>query len=127
MAYITEFMSFAVRRGAEAPAEAWMALLRERKAECVATLDREHMHFESIFRSERGGRIYLSWYSMQGQAGADVKISLLDIDQLHMTFWRECIDPDIAPEKFVHIVDILPAEVERAIVDRAARLAATSA
>jgi len=122
MPYTTELMTFAVKRGAEARADEWMKVLTQRNADCVATLDREHMHFESIFKFERADRTYLSWYSVQGQSGADAKNSPLEIDQIHMEFWRECIDSDIPPEKPIHVVNILPAEVAHAIEAREARL-----
>lgn len=122
MSYTTELMTFAVKAGCEQRADEWMALLVQRHAECVATLDREHMHVESIFKSERAGRTYLSWYSVQGAKGADVKSSPLDIDRIHMDFWRECIDPDVPPEKFTHVVDFLPPAVAQVIDDRETRL-----
>ena len=122
MSYTTELVSFAVRRGAEARAEEWMNLLVQRNEECVATLDREHMHFESIFRFDRAGRTYLSWYSVQGSEDAHVKTSPLEIDRIHMEFWRECIDPDVPPEKFVHVVNFLPVEVSQVVNERQARL-----
>ena len=36
--------------GASAEADRWMAMLNDRLAECVATLDRERMAIEIIFR-----------------------------------------------------------------------------
>ena len=127
MSYTTEFMSFAVKQGAEARADEWMSLLVQRNEDCVATLDREHMHFEAIFKSERAGRTYLSWFSVRGESGADVKTSPLEIDRIHMEFWRECIDPNIPPDKLVHVVNILPAEVAQAIKVREAKLGASAA
>ena len=118
----TDFMSFAVKSGAEGRAEEWMNLLVQRNAECVATLDREHMHFESIFKTVREGRTYLSWYSVQGFAGESVKTSPLEIDQLHIAFWRECIDPAVPPEKHTHVVNIVPTAVAQVIEDRERRL-----
>ena len=127
MPYTTEFMTFAVKQGAEKRAAEWMALLVQRQVDCVATLDREHMHFESIFKSERDSRTYLSWYSVQGEAGAHVKSSPLEIDRLHMEFWRECIDPDVPPEKFVHLVNFLPAVVQEALEAREVSLRESAA
>jgi hypothetical protein len=115
MPWITEFMTFTVRLGAEARALEWMQLLVERQAECIQTLDREAMQVESIFRSEREGRMQLSWYSIQGTLGAHVRDSPFEIDQWHMAFWRECIDDSVPPQKFVHVVDFLPAPIEQAM------------
>lgn len=124
MPYTTELMTFAVKPGKEARADEWMCTLVQRRAECVDSLDREAMHFESIFKSERDGRMYLSWLSVQGAGGAHVKTSPLDIDAVHMAFWHECIDRDIAPQTFEHVVDFVPPSVEAAIVEREATLAA---
>lgn len=54
----TEFVTFVVKRGMEAEAERWMRLLVQRQQECIATLEQERMHYESIFRSIRGGRLF---------------------------------------------------------------------
>ena len=115
MAYTTELMSFAVKVGKEERANEWMRILVQRQAECVATLDRELMHFESIFRSEIGERIYLSWYSVQGKTGEQVKSSPFPIDKVHMAFWQECIDPSIPPIQYQHIVNFLPLSVAETI------------
>ena len=113
--HTTEFMTFRVREGKEARAGEWMTLLRERQRECVATLDRERMRFESIFALQRDGRLYLSWLSVQGVGGESVKTSEHEIDRLHMAFWRECIDDAWTPEKHEHIVDFVPDVVARAM------------
>jgi hypothetical protein len=72
MTFQTEFTSFPIKRGKEARAQERMGALRQHHAECVKTLDRESMHFESIFRSVLNGITYLSWLSVQGTAGAHV-------------------------------------------------------
>ena len=113
--HTTEFMTFRVREGKEARAGEWMKLLRERQRECVATLDRERMRFESIFALQRDGRLYLSWLSVQGEGGESVKTSEHEIDRLHMAFWRECIDDAWTPEKHEHVVDFVPDDVARAM------------
>ena len=127
MPYITEFMTFAVVPGKETRAHEWLQLLQARQSECVATLDREHMHFESIFLHEAGGRLYLSWLSVQGQAGEHVASSEFDIDKLHMAFWKECIDRSVPPLKHQHVVNFVPAEVAAAIAAREQRLSAGAA
>jgi hypothetical protein len=115
MAYETELMTFAVKVGMEAKADEWMRVLVERKAECIATLDREKMHYECIFKSIRNGRLYLSWFSVQGTAGEHVRSSMNPIDKVHMDYWNECIDREVPPEKPVHVVSFVPASVEQAV------------
>jgi hypothetical protein len=122
MSLVTELVSFTVKLGKEQRAEEWMQLLRARQAECVATLDREKMHFESIFRSTRNGRLCLAWFSVQSDSGARVESSMHAIDQLHMAFWEECIDRAVEPEKFQHVVSFLPPEVEQVVSKRDAWL-----
>jgi hypothetical protein len=123
MPYVTEFMSFPVRLGKEQRAELWLQTLVEHQAECVASLDRETMHFESIFRAEINGRLYLSWFSAQGTTGAPVKSSPLPIDKLHMEFWAECIDTSIPPNKHEHVVNFVPPSIAAAIQLREQSLA----
>lgn len=127
MPYTTELMSFAVKPGKEARAEQWMQLLVERQAECVQTLDREAMHFESIFKCQMGERMVLSWLSVQGDKGAHVRSSPFAIDQLHMQFWEECIDRSVPPLKFEHVVSFLPTSIQAAIDQRTALLRGSNA
>jgi hypothetical protein len=82
MKYTTELMTFAVKIGKESRASEWMLALQSRQAECVEALEREAMHYESIFRSERDGRMYLSWFSVQGTEGAHVSTSPFEIEKL---------------------------------------------
>jgi Family of unknown function (DUF6176) len=123
MAFTTELETFAVKLGAEHRVDAWMAMLETQRREVVATLDREHMHVESIFRSKRGERTYLTWYSIQGNHGAHVRSSPFEVDRLHLQYWNECIDESIPPERFVHVLDFLPPSVEQAISSRESALA----
>lgn len=116
--YTTELVSFAVKAGFEAKADEWMRVLVERKADCVGTLDRERMHYETIFKSFRDGRMYLSWFSVQGLAGEPVRGSHHPIDELHMRYWDECIDRGVLPQKFEHVVSFVPPSVEQAVEAR---------
>jgi Family of unknown function (DUF6176) len=127
MPYVTEFMSFPVRPGKEQRAESWLQTLVERQAECVATLDREAMHFESIFRAQIDDRLYLSWFSVQGTTGAHVTSSSFPIDKLHMDFWDECIDTSIPPTKHTHVVDFVPPHIVAAIQMRELALGSDAA
>jgi hypothetical protein len=115
MSYITEFTTYAVKLGKEARAEEWMQVLHQRQAECVDTLEREKMHFESIFKSFRNGRMYLSWFSVQSEDGAMLDGSPHDIDQLHKDYWKECIDDQIPAEDLEHVVSFVPASIQTII------------
>ena len=123
MPYVTELMAFPVRPGKESRAAEWLAMLVARQPECVATLDREAMHFESIFQIHIAGRLHLSWFSVQGGAGAHVDSSPFDVDRLHMEFWRECIDSSAPALTFTHVVDFVPPAIAEAIAARERMLA----
>ena len=123
MSYVTELMAFPVLPGKEARAAEWLDMLVARQPECVTTLDREAMHFESIFRVHIGGRLHLSWFSVQGETGSHVDSSPFDVDKLHLEFWRECIDSSAPPLKFTHVVNFVPPSIAEAIADRERMLA----
>jgi hypothetical protein len=68
-------------------------MLNDRMPETLATLEREQMYVEVIFREMIDGEECLSWLSIQGETGESVHTSPHEIDRLHLEFWRECIDP----------------------------------
>jgi len=113
----TEFDTFRIKQGKEARAKEWMQLLVSRKSECIETLNREKMGFETIFMTEKDGRMYLSWFSVQGESGESVDHSELEIDKLHCEFWDECIDTSFELDKFEHVVTFVPAAVEAALLE----------
>ena len=112
----TELVSFAVLPGMESEAEAWMSVLQQRRAECVETLDRERMRYESVFKSHHDGRMYLSWFSVQGEDGSHVEGSPFEIDRLHVEYWDRCIDRAVPHIVFEHVVSLAPAVVESAVL-----------
>ena len=114
----TEFTTFPIIEGMEETAEEWMKILTQRRSECVATLEREKMHFESIFKSYRDGSLYLSWFSVQSSDGEDVKSSEHEIDKIHLEYWRKCVDRTVKPEEMEHVVSFVPNQVENAIQQR---------
>jgi hypothetical protein len=118
MAFRTTLTTFTVKTGMEVKADEWLRVLIERKAECIETLDRERMHFETIFKSTRDGRMRLSWFDVQSPGGAHVGTSTLAIDKIHMDYWQQCIDREIPPETFEHVVSFVPAELENLIRQR---------
>jgi uncharacterized protein DUF6176 len=58
-----------VMPGASAEADRWMAMLNDRLDECVATLDRERMAIEIVFRLREHGEDHLFWVSVHGADG----------------------------------------------------------
>lgn len=93
-----------------------MNTLISRRDECVATLREEKMHFESIFKTMRNGRLYLSWFSVQGVGGKDVKMMEDELSKLHVEFGEKCIDFSETPEDMEHVVSFIPSSIEREIV-----------
>lgn len=91
-----------------------MKVLNERKKECLQTLYREKMFVEAIFRESIDGEEYLTWFSVQGEKGEDVKTSALEIDKIHLKFWEECIDKTYKPiDKKPEAFFIYPEVFER--------------
>lgn len=106
--------------GKSAEADRWMAMLQERHAECVATLDRERMAVEVVFRSrEQDGAEYLWWFSLRGSDDATLEGSPFAIDADHEVQARRTRIPgwlEAEPQ-----VVFLPAPVRAAIENRAVR------
>jgi hypothetical protein len=123
MPRITEFIAFPVHSGKESRAAEWLAMLVARQAECVATLDREVMHFESIFQVHIAGRLHLCWFGLRSLSGASVDTSPREVDKLHAEFWRECIDSSSPALRFAHVVNFVPLPVADAIAKRERMLA----
>ena len=73
----------------------WMAMLNERHDECVATLDRDLMAVEVIFRRRDDDGEWLYWFSLQvasapENADAVPEAERHAIDHDHITFSRRC-------------------------------------
>ena len=111
----TEFTIFRVKEGKEKRAEEWMRQITARRAECVKTLEREAMYFESVFKAYFDNRMYLAWYSVQGEIHGDVDESEHEIDRLHCTFWDECLDLEWKPVDMEHVVSFAPPSVDSEI------------
>lgn len=109
-----------VLSGRSDEADRWMEMLRERHDECVATLDRERMAVEVIFRSrDDDGTDYLWWFTLRGSDGATVEGSPFAIDADHEAQARRTKEPgwlEVEPQ-----VVFLPAPVRTVIQDWAAR------
>ncbi|HSM84129.1 MAG TPA: DUF6176 family protein [Nodosilinea sp.] len=112
-----ELTRFRVTPGQTSQVDAWMATLKARMDEVRATLEREQMLVEVIFRETIDGVEYLSWFSMQGENGEPVETSPYDLDRVHLEFWRDCIDPGYAPQDATPAVVMLPEAVARAMAE----------
>lgn len=97
-----------------------MQLLRDRHEECVATLDRERMALEVVFRvQEDDGVEYLWWFSLRGMTGAGLECSPFPIDSDHDAQARRTKEPcwvEAEPQ-----VMFLPEPVRRAVEQWAVR------
>jgi len=80
---VVELSRGKVLPGASAEADRWMKMLNDRLDECVATLDRERMAIEIVFRLREGDDDYLYWVTVRGAAGADLDASKA-IDRDHV-------------------------------------------
>jgi len=78
--------------GAGAEADRWMAMLNERLDECVATLDRERMAVEIVFRLREGGDDYLFWVTVKGASGTGLDEDI-PIDRDHAAQSRRTKEP----------------------------------
>lgn len=110
-----ELTRFRILPGKEGRVDEWLRALNDRMPETLATLERERMKVEVIFRELVDGEQYLSWFAVQEEGGASVHTSEHEIDRLHMAFWRECIDADAGAIDATPQVVMVPDEVGRAM------------
>jgi len=111
----TEFSIFRVTKGKEARAKEWLQVLTDRRDECIDTLEREAMFYESVFKAEYDQRLYLAWFSVQGDVHESLSTSNHDIDLLHQAFWEECIEHDWKSLDMDHVVSFAPAALSEVI------------
>jgi hypothetical protein len=115
---VVELSRGKVLPGASAEADRWMAILDDRVDECVATLDRERMAIEIIFRLKENGEDYLFWVSVHG---ADSKGLDPDnpLDQAHVQQAKRTKEPgwtEAEPQLL-----LLPGPVREAVLSWALR------
>jgi hypothetical protein len=100
--------------GASHEADRWMDMLNERLDECVATLDRERMAIEIVFRLKENGEDFLYWMMVRGKnapSGLDPDNAL---DRDHEAQGRRTIAPgwtEAEPQ-----VLMLPEPVRQAVL-----------
>ena len=73
---------FDIRPGQEGRFDEWIAYLQAHHREAVATLQRERMYFEAMFRASDEPR-RLFWITVQGAGGATVESSDAELDRRH--------------------------------------------
>lgn len=78
--------------GAAAEADRWMAMLGGPLEECVASLDRERMAIEIVFRLTEDGEDYLHWVSVHGASGISFDPGSA-IDRDHLEQARRAKEP----------------------------------
>ena len=110
-----ELSRFRVKDSKSDRVDAWMAMLNERHAECIQTLEREQMKLEVIFRELIDGEEYLTWFSVQDESGKDVNSSEFEVDRLHVAFHEECIDHDYGRHDAQPMLVLVPEAVARAM------------
>lgn len=101
----------------------WMRMLNERLDECLATLHRDRMAVEVVFREHGDDGEWLYWFSIQG-SGAPATADEVDessrhpIDRDHIELGRRCKEPgwtEMEPQ-----LVLLPEPVRRAVLAWAA-------
>jgi hypothetical protein len=104
--------------GAGAEADRWMKMLDDRVEECVATLDRERMAIEIVFRLKEDGEDYLYWVSVHGPNNGELDLTQA-IDRDHLAQAKRTKEPgwvEAEPQ-----VLMLPDPVRKAVLDWALR------
>jgi len=116
---VVELSRAKVLPGAGAEADRWMTMLDDRVDECVATLDRERMAVEIVFRLKEAGEDYLFWVTIRGEGGAELESSEHQIDLDHQAQARRTKEPgwvEAEPQ-----VLMLPEPVREAVLAWALR------
>ncbi len=116
---VVELSRGKVLPGASAEADRWMQMLDDRLEECVATLDRERMAVEIVFRLKEDGEDYLYWVAIRGEDGEPLDSSRYQIDKDHEAQARRTKEPgwvEAEPQ-----VLMLPEPVREAVLAWALR------
>ena len=109
---LIELTRFRVLPGRRALVDEWLAFLNSNMDAVRETLDVETIFVETI-----DGVDYLYWYSVQGEQGATLSVSDSPhwLDQKHVHYWRECIDPTYEPQQLTPRVHMVPERVQAAM------------
>lgn len=106
-----ELTRFKVKKGKSKQVDEWLKFLNDHMKDVLVTLEDEKMYVETIFREMIDGEEYLYWYSVQGEGGQNVEESDHWIDQKHLQYWRECIDPTYEPVDLTTEVVMIPENI----------------
>ncbi|MEP7020477.1 MAG: DUF6176 family protein [Pseudonocardiales bacterium] len=112
---VVELSRGKVLPGAGAEADKWMRMLDDRVDECVATLDRERMAIEIVFRLREGEDDYLYWVTVRGAGGSTDLDPDSAIDRDHLAQAKRTKKPgwvEAEPQ-----VLMLPDPVRRAVLE----------
>ena len=104
-----------IRPGMGEEATRWMQMLNDRLGECVATLDREKMAIEIVFRLLEDDGDFLYWVTVSGTSGQDVTSSAHPLDVDHLAF-----DERVRERGWVRAQPqllLLPDTVRQAVLD----------
>lgn len=102
-----------VKPGMSGEADRWMRMLNDRADECVATLNRERVAIEIVFRLREDGADYLYWLTVAGHGGEGLDLSL-PIDRDHNEIGQRVKEPgwvEAEPQ-----VLLLPAPIRDALM-----------
>lgn len=95
----------------------WMQMLNDREDECVATLDRERMAVEAVFRLRDEHGDWLYWFCVRGESGEEMDDTHA-IDRDHVAYGKRCKEPgweEAEPQLL-----LLPEPVRHAVLGWAA-------
>lgn len=110
-----ELTRFRVKKNKTQKVDEWLAFLKDHLLDVLVTLEGEKMYVETIFRETLDGEEYLYWYSIQGTGGQQVEDSDHWIDQKHLQYWEECIDPDFSPVDLSTEVVMIPHKIKESM------------
>ena len=93
-----------------------MRFQRDNHDAVVATLDRERMYFEAMFRDQERDPGVLYWLAVDAEGGAPVESSPANVDKKHLEFMTRVLRKGsrtrLATEMY-----LVPPFIERAIAD----------
>ena len=107
-----------VRAGQSAEVDQWMQMLRDRRQECVATLSRDGLAIEVIFRTREQDVDVLYWFEIGSRPGDLSAVDddfLTPIDRDAISYGRRAKEPGHTSLD-VELVP-MPEPVDRAIRD----------
>lgn len=82
---------FEMNPGALGAFDRWMQFQRDNRPAIIGTLEREWMYVEAMFRDTVAQPDVIYWLAVDGEGGAAVDDSPLEVDRKHNEFMREVI------------------------------------